>query len=140
MESMSVSVAEILFVVKDGLGVMTLNRPRALNALSVGMIREMERMLPPWEKDPQVKAVIVDDWHEVCRENTDIQQLHRQFGLGESDVRTLADVVCRGGLAEIADDAPVFFNPMGLGVFDIAIAGYYLRQAGQLGKGVLLED
>ncbi|MBX3502934.1 MAG: enoyl-CoA hydratase/isomerase family protein [Alphaproteobacteria bacterium] len=59
MESASVSEAEILFEVKDGLGLMTLNRPRALNALSVGMIREMERMLPQWEKDPQVKAVIV---------------------------------------------------------------------------------
>ena len=28
------SEAEILFEVKDGLGVMTLNRPKALNALS----------------------------------------------------------------------------------------------------------
>ncbi|MCQ6562311.1 2,3-diaminopropionate biosynthesis protein SbnB [Paenibacillus mendelii] len=92
------------------------------------------------ESVARIKSVIVDDWQEVCRENTDIQQLHHQFGLHESDVRTLADVVCREGLAEIAEEAPVFFNPMGLGVFDIAIAGYYLRQAGQLGHGVLLED
>ena len=53
------SEAEILFEVRDGLGIMMLNRPRALNALSVGMIREMERMLPRWEQDPAVKAVIV---------------------------------------------------------------------------------
>ncbi len=51
--------AEILFEVRDDLGVMTLNRPKALNALSTGMIREMERVLPVWESDPAVKAVIV---------------------------------------------------------------------------------
>src|SRR5690242_12015653 len=53
------SDAEILFEVKDGLGVMTLNRPKALNSLSHGMILEMEKVLPQWEKDPAVKAVIV---------------------------------------------------------------------------------
>jgi enoyl-CoA hydratase/carnithine racemase len=50
---------EILFEIKDGLGVMTLNRPKALNALSHGMILEMEKVLPKWEKDPVVKAVVV---------------------------------------------------------------------------------
>ncbi|SJZ53230.1 3-hydroxyisobutyryl-CoA hydrolase [Enhydrobacter aerosaccus] len=53
------SEAEILFEVKDGLGIMTLNRPKALNSLSHGMILEMERVMPEWEKDPAVKAVIV---------------------------------------------------------------------------------
>ena len=43
------SDAEILFEVKDGLGVMTLNRPKALNSLSHGMILEMEKILPQWE-------------------------------------------------------------------------------------------
>lgn len=51
--------SEILFEIEHGLGVMTLNRPRALNSLSVGMIREMERMLPAWEADPAVRAVVV---------------------------------------------------------------------------------
>ncbi|UVI30656.1 2,3-diaminopropionate biosynthesis protein SbnB [Paenibacillus spongiae] len=87
-----------------------------------------------------ITTVIVDDWHEVCRENTDIEQLHRRYGLTESDVRTITDVVCRGGMAEFAADTPVFFNPMGLGVFDIAIAAYYYLQAKQLGRGVRLEE
>jgi enoyl-CoA hydratase len=50
---------EILFDVRNGIGVMTLNRPKALNALSLGMIREMERVMPAWERDPAVKAVVV---------------------------------------------------------------------------------
>jgi enoyl-CoA hydratase/carnithine racemase len=53
------SDAEILFEVEDGLGVITLNRPKALNALSYGMILEMEKVIPGWEKDPAVKAVIL---------------------------------------------------------------------------------
>jgi enoyl-CoA hydratase/carnithine racemase len=53
------SDADVLFDVKDGLGVMTLNRPKALNSLSHGMILEMEKILPQWEKDPAIKAVIV---------------------------------------------------------------------------------
>ena len=53
------SDAEILFDVKDGLGLITLNRPKALNALTHGMILEMERVIPGWEKDPAIKAIVV---------------------------------------------------------------------------------
>jgi enoyl-CoA hydratase/carnithine racemase len=53
------SEAEILFEVKDGLGVITLNRPKALNALTYGMILELERVIPGWEEDPAIKAVIL---------------------------------------------------------------------------------
>src|SRR6266851_1872889 len=53
------SESEILFEVKDGLGVITLNRPKALNALTHGMILELEKVLPGWEKDAAVKAVVL---------------------------------------------------------------------------------
>ena len=53
------SEAEILFEVKDGLGVITLNRPKALNALTHGMILELEKVIPGWEKDPAIKAVVL---------------------------------------------------------------------------------
>jgi enoyl-CoA hydratase/carnithine racemase len=53
------SEAEVLFEVKDGLGLITLNRPKALNALTHGMILELEKTIPGWEKDPAVKAVVL---------------------------------------------------------------------------------
>src|SRR5471030_1576519 len=53
------SDAEILFEVKNGLGVMTLNRPKVLNSLSYNIILEMERMMPIWENDPAIKAVVL---------------------------------------------------------------------------------
>jgi len=53
------SESDLLFEVKDGLGVITLNRPKALNALTHGMILELERVIPGWEKNPAVKAVVL---------------------------------------------------------------------------------
>jgi enoyl-CoA hydratase/carnithine racemase len=53
------SDAEILFEIRDGLGLITLNRPKALNALTHGMILELEKVIPGWEKDPAVKAVVL---------------------------------------------------------------------------------
>jgi len=51
--------AEILFGIKNGLGIITLNRPKALNALTLGMIRELEKTIPKWEKDSAIKAVVL---------------------------------------------------------------------------------
>lgn len=82
---------------------------------------------------------VVDDWAEVCRENTDIERLHLERGLTEADVVTLADIVCRDALAGAPANRPVFFNPMGLGGFDIALAGYYAAEAERRGVGLLLE-
>lgn len=53
------SDAEILFEVKDGLGLITLDRPKALNALTHGMILELEKVLPGWERDAAIKAVLL---------------------------------------------------------------------------------
>src|SRR5256885_5479149 len=53
------SDAEILFDVKDGLGLITLNRPKALNALPHGMILELKKVIRGWEKDPAIRAVIL---------------------------------------------------------------------------------
>ena len=81
----------------------------------------------------------MDDWREVCRENTDIEQLHLLYNLQESDVLTLADMVLRDQLASVEAQESIYFNPMGLGIFDIALAGYYWREALRLNKGVTLE-
>ncbi|QMV42523.1 2,3-diaminopropionate biosynthesis protein SbnB [Cohnella cholangitidis] len=87
-----------------------------------------------------VKAVVVDNWQEVCRENTDIEQLHLMNGLTEQDTVTLQDVVYRGALREWAPQEPIFFNPMGMAAFDMTLSAYYWREAERLGVGILLED
>lgn len=87
-----------------------------------------------------VKAIVVDDWREVCRENTDIEQLHLEYGLEEKKVLTLREVVCEDALLKLPPREPIFFNPMGMAAFDITLAAYYWREATRLGVGVPLDD
>ncbi|EON12942.1 enoyl-CoA hydratase/isomerase family protein [Pandoraea sp. SD6-2] len=51
---------EVLFEVVNGLGVITLNRPRALNAITHGMVRAMWAQLNAWAQDPAVRAVLIE--------------------------------------------------------------------------------
>jgi ornithine cyclodeaminase len=74
------------------------------------------------------QSIIVDDWDEVCRENTDIEQFYKEMGLKQEQVYTLADVVCEKSLSSIAPNTPIMFNPMGMGVFDIALGKYYYQR------------
>jgi enoyl-CoA hydratase len=41
------------------LGLITLNRPKALNALSLAMVRELNHVLQQWQDDAQVRAVVM---------------------------------------------------------------------------------
>ena len=47
----------VLVEVRGRVGCITLNRPRALNALSLGMIRSLSATLMAWRDDPMVLAV-----------------------------------------------------------------------------------
>jgi enoyl-CoA hydratase len=51
---------DILFEKVGGMGVITLNRPQALNALNLDMIRAMDPQLVVWAKDPAIKGVIIE--------------------------------------------------------------------------------
>jgi enoyl-CoA hydratase len=51
--------SEILFEVQGGIGLVTLNRPAALNALTLGMIRALDKRLIAFAKEPTIKAVII---------------------------------------------------------------------------------
>ena len=50
---------EVLFEVADGIGSMTLNRPRQLNTLTLGMILEMRRHVTDWLADDSVRAILI---------------------------------------------------------------------------------
>jgi enoyl-CoA hydratase len=51
---------EVLFSQDGALGRIVLNRPKALNALTLGMVRAMDAQLRQWARDPSVKAVAVE--------------------------------------------------------------------------------
>jgi enoyl-CoA hydratase len=50
---------EILFERRGGLGIVTLNRPQALNTLSLAMYRRFDPALIAWSGDAGVEAVVV---------------------------------------------------------------------------------
>lgn len=50
----------VLVRVHDGIGQLTLNRPRAINALSHEMVGLMQGALDAWANDPAVRVVVID--------------------------------------------------------------------------------
>ena len=55
----SATETHVITEVRGRVGCITLNRPRALNALSLGMIREITAALLAWRDDTQVLAVAI---------------------------------------------------------------------------------
>ena len=52
---------ETVIARKDGrIGRILMNRPKALNALDIGMIRAIATALEQWREDPQVHAVVIE--------------------------------------------------------------------------------
>ena len=50
---------DILFDATGGVGVITLNRPQALNALTLGMVRVLDRQLALWAEDHAIRLVVI---------------------------------------------------------------------------------
>ncbi|MDW4572167.1 enoyl-CoA hydratase/isomerase family protein [Microbacterium sp. M3] len=83
----------VLVSTSGGLGRLTLNRPRAINALNLSMVQRMHETLDAWEHDSEVDIVLLDGAGD------------RGLCAG-GDVRGLAEQVTSGR----ADDAAVFFR------------------------------
>jgi enoyl-CoA hydratase len=53
------SEPEVTFEISGCCGLITLNRPKALNALTLNMVREIARALDRWERDAEITRVII---------------------------------------------------------------------------------
>ncbi|NXC70619.1 HIBCH protein, partial [Anhinga anhinga] len=53
------STAEVLLENKGSAGIITLNRPKALNALSFSMIKQIYPQIKTWEQDPETFLIII---------------------------------------------------------------------------------
>lgn len=52
-------MSDVIAQIEGRIGCITLNRPKALNALSLGMVRALTQALLDWQDNPQVLAVAV---------------------------------------------------------------------------------
>ena len=80
--------------------------------------------------------IIVDDWEEVCREKTTIEDWNKAYGLQREDTHNLVDLLTPDYILSLQEEDTLMFCPMGMAVFDIAIATYYYNNAKRLGIGV----
>ncbi len=78
--------AEIIVRVHKNVGRITLNRPKALHALTLGMCEKMIDTLVEWQADPEIDMVMIDHTGE------------RGFCAG-GDIRMLADSGAGDGVA-----------------------------------------
>ncbi|HWV41329.1 enoyl-CoA hydratase/isomerase family protein [Pseudorhodoplanes sp.] len=74
---------EILFERRGSAGIVTLNRPRALNAITHGMVRALAAQLDAWRQDEAVTRVLVTANGE------------RAFSAG-GDIRALYELIAEG--------------------------------------------
>ncbi|WP_329032017.1 enoyl-CoA hydratase/isomerase family protein [Streptomyces sp. NBC_01725] len=77
---------ETVLVRRDGrVGRLTLNRPRALNALTHAMVSRIGAALTVWERDPDVHAVVIDGagGRGLCA-GGDIRAIHEDARTGGS--------------------------------------------------------
>jgi len=63
------SDGHVLAHVNGCLGLITLNRPQALNALSLAMVRDVTALLEAWRLDPAIQAVVI---HGASREGRSV--------------------------------------------------------------------
>ncbi|KVW81730.1 enoyl-CoA hydratase/isomerase family protein [Burkholderia ubonensis] len=72
--------------VANRIGFLELNRPKALNALSVGMIRTLHAALDTWRDDPEIVAVVVYSPHAraFCA-GGDVRFFHDAWQRGDRD-------------------------------------------------------
>ncbi|PWV77406.1 enoyl-CoA hydratase [Nocardia neocaledoniensis] len=94
------SEAEVLFEVRDGLGLITLNRPRAINALTHSMCSAITAALRDWAVDPAIRTVAIVGAGErgLCA-GGDIVAIHRD-----------AKAVTEGGPAPLDTPSAAFWR------------------------------
>ena len=57
---MTTETLEIVTRIDGSVGRVTLNRPKAINALTHGMVTELHNVLTAWADDPTITAVVLD--------------------------------------------------------------------------------
>jgi enoyl-CoA hydratase/carnithine racemase len=83
--SMDAKQNEVLAEVRNHIGHLTLNRPAGLNAITLDMVRNLQRHLDVWALDPHVHAVVLRGAGEkaFCA-GGDIRSLYDSFKNGDT--------------------------------------------------------
>jgi len=86
-ERLEAAEGELLAVVRNGVATVTLNRPAALNALTLGMIRGLAAWMEAWAVDNRVKVIVFRGAGEkaFCA-GGDVRALYEGWKAGRTDL------------------------------------------------------
>lgn len=162
------SEAQVLVSVEGGVGRLTLNRPKALHALTADMCRTMAEALLAWTKDPAVTLVLLDhaggrgfcaggDIRRMTQTDdpdeavdffgTEYRLNHLMFVYPKTIVAVMDGVTMGGGVGvsqparvRVATEKTLFAMPeTGIGLFPDVGGGWYLpRLPGRIGVWLAL--
>ena len=167
MEDEFASGGEILFERRGKAGVITLNRPSALNALNHGMISALRRALSTWEADDSIRLVIIRGEGRAFSAGGDIVEVYKAGRAGNASPAFFADeyrlnahiarfakpyvalidgIVMGGGVGisfhgshRVMTEKAVFAMPeVGIGFFPDVGGSYLLSRAGSCGMYLAL--
>jgi enoyl-CoA hydratase/carnithine racemase len=79
---------DVLAEVRNHIGHLTLNRPTGLNALTLDMVRTLQRHLDAWAQDPQVHAVVLRGAGEKAFCAGGIRSLYDSFKTATPCIKT----------------------------------------------------
>lgn len=68
----------ILATIDGGVGVITLNRPKALNALNSELLQELVTALEGWDRDDAVRAIVLTGSDRAFAAGADIKEMSGQ--------------------------------------------------------------
>ncbi len=67
---------EFILAEKDGpIGVVTLNRPPQLNALSYGLVKELAQAMESFDQDPEIRVIVLTGGEKVFAAGADIKEM-----------------------------------------------------------------
>ncbi len=104
---------ENVIVERDGtLGVVTLNRPQALNALSYGLVKDLSLAMQELDQDAAVRVIIVTGGNKVFAAGADIKEMADR---GPFDERIQERLAYRDQINKIAKPVIAAVNGFALG-------------------------
>jgi enoyl-CoA hydratase len=104
---------ENVIVDKDGaVGIVTLNRPQALNALSYGLVKDLSLAMQELDQDSDVRVIVVTGGEKVFAAGADIKEMADK---GPFDAPVLERLAYRDKINKIAKPVIAAVNGFALG-------------------------
>ncbi len=113
---------DLVFCVRDGVGTITLNRPREMNALSRNLCGELSDLMGELKDDPKVNVVIITGGPEIFSAGIDLAELTK---LSPAEYKTYFEPIIDYYLSLYDFPKPMVAAVMGIalgGGFNLALA------------------